>query len=260
MEKAVRDLTSALGLEAREHIALVGGGGKTHLMFALAKELLGAEKRVLTSTTTKIWYREAMGSPCVALIRSDRSWREGLRKGLDEQGHAFLAQDLLDSGKVQGISAPLADELYQGGSMDYLILEADGSAQHPVKAPAEHEPVIPRSVTRVVAMMGLEVMGQPLGPQIVFRANLFGELLGLATGDPLTVAVLSRLVLEPHGMFKGAPPSGKRLVFLNKLDLLPEEQKARELSRSILSEGGGLIDRVVIGSIKEGIYHIIETN
>ena len=53
-EGAVGFLIEALGLQAREVISLVGAGGKTTLMFRLAKELLLSGKRVVTTTTTKI--------------------------------------------------------------------------------------------------------------------------------------------------------------------------------------------------------------
>ncbi len=56
-------LISALGLGPREHIAIVGGGGKTSLCFALAEELLRTGTRVITTTTTKVWHKEANRAP-----------------------------------------------------------------------------------------------------------------------------------------------------------------------------------------------------
>lgn len=256
MEKTFDNLTAPLGLEAREHVALVGGGGKTRLMFALAEELRQTKTRVITSTTTKIWHHEAMHSPHVVFLQTDPAWRDRLREGLGTHGIAFLAQGLLESGKVKGITPSLADELFQGEETEYLIVEADGAAGHPVKAPAEHEPVIPSSVTKVVGMMGLEAIGQELGPEIVFRVDLFRNLTGLHEGERLTPPVLSKLFLDPAGLFKGTPVTAKRVAFLNKLELLGEEQEARELAHLILGESGGQIERVVTGSIIRGYYKI----
>jgi probable selenium-dependent hydroxylase accessory protein YqeC len=257
LEETVNNLTTALGLEAREHVALVGGGGKTKLMFALAEELRQAKKRVVTSTTTKIWHHEAMSSPYVAFIQSDSHWKGTLREELERHGHAFLAQSLLESGKVKGIKPSLADELYQDKEIDYLIVEADGSAGHPVKAPAEYEPVIPPSVTKVVGMLGLEAIGQELRPDIVFRVDLFCKLTGLVEGERLTPPILSKLFLDSEGLFKSTPVSAKRVAFLNKLDLLSDEKGARDLADLILGDKGGSIDRVVIGSIMKGNYQIV---
>ena len=113
MEETVNNLTAALGLEAREHVALVGGGGKTRLMFVLAEELRQAKKRVITSTTTKIWHRQVSDSTYVGFVQSHPTWRDELREVLQTHGHAFLAHSPLESGKVQGINPSLADELYQ---------------------------------------------------------------------------------------------------------------------------------------------------
>jgi probable selenium-dependent hydroxylase accessory protein YqeC len=257
LEETVNNLIAALGLEAREHVALVGGGGKTRLMFALAEELRQRKKRVITSTTTKIWHHQASDSTHVGLVQSHPAWRDELIGVLKTRGHGFLGHSLLESGKVRGIDPSLADELYQDKGVDYLIVEADGSAGRPVKAPAEHEPVIPDSATRVVGMLGLEALGQELGPEIVFRMDLFCKLAKVQERERLTAPVLSRLFLRPEGLFKGTPSSAKRVAFLNKLDLLPKEQGAKDLADLILGEGDSQVDRLVIGSIKENIYKIV---
>ena len=257
MEKAVNTLTAALGLEAREHVALVGGGGKTRLMFVLAEELRQAKKRVITSTTTKIWYTQARLSPYVGFVQSHPTWKDELSKALKAHGHGFLSYSMLESGKVEGINPSLADELYQDKEVDYLIVEADGSAGRPVKAPAEYEPVIPPSSTKVVGMLGLEALGEELSPEIVFRIDLFSKLTGLAVGQRLTPGVLYHLFSHPEGLFKGTPVSAKRIAFLNKLDLRSDEQEARNLADLILGERDRQVDRVVIGSIQESIYKIV---
>jgi probable selenium-dependent hydroxylase accessory protein YqeC len=255
--ETVNNLTAALGLEAREHVALVGGGGKTRLMFVLAEELRQAKKRVITSTTTKIWHRQASDSTYVGFVQSHPTWREELSGVLKNHGHGFLGHSLLESGKVQGINPSLADALYQDKEVDYLIVEADGSAGRPVKAPAEYEPVIPDSATKVVAMLGLEALGQEMNPEIVFRMDLFSKLAQIQEGERLAASVLSRLFLHPEGLFKGTPISAKRVALLNKLDLLPEEQGARDLADLVLREKDSRVDRVVMGSITDGMYKII---
>ena len=256
MEKPVSNLTEALALEPREHLALVGGGGKTSLMFALAEELSRQKRKIVTSTTTKIWHQEAQSSSCIIFTQSSSAWMDNLMEGLKIHGHVFLTQNLLDSGKVKGISSSLADDLYQDQGIDYMLVEADGSAGHPVKAHAEHEPVIPTSVTKVVAMLGLEALGKQMGPETVFRVDSFRKLTGLKPGQKLTTPVLAKLFLDPGGLFKGTPPSAKRVVFLNKLDLLSEERGTMELVNLIIDDPENQIDRVVMGSVKRGIYRI----
>ena len=257
MEKSVGSLIEGLALETREHLAFVGGGGKTTLMFTLAEELCQEKRRIVTSTTTKIWHHEAQNTPCIVFTQSNVSWKDSLREGLDRHGHVFVTESLLDSGKVKGISSSLADDLYQNQGIDYLLVEADGSAGHPVKAHAEYEPVIPDTATKVVAVLGLESLGRQIEPGTVFRVNSFIKLTGLKPGQKLTKTVLAGLFLNPGGLFKGTPPSAKRVVFLNKLDLLSEDGEARELAHLIIDHTQKKIDRIVMGSIKAGVYRII---
>lgn len=255
--RSVRGLVSALDLDSRELIALVGGGGKTSLLFALADELLRAGKKVVTTTTTKIWHREALRSPCIVFTRSAPSWRKRLMAGLQTHGQVFLAGDPLDSGKVDGIGPSLVNDIYQEGEIDYIIVEADGAAGCPVKAPAEHEPVIPASTTMVVAMLGLEAIGEPMSPEVVFRADLFAKLTGTEPEQRITPAVLSGLFLKPEGLFKGGPPGVRKMVFLNKRDLLTEGLKAEKLAGLVLENESNKVDQVVIGSILEGTYSVL---
>jgi len=73
-------------------------------------------------------------------------------------------------------------------------------------------------------------------------------------GEDLSVSALSKLFQHPAGLFKGSPDSARRVVFLNKLDLLPEEGEAMKLADLILSDRMKQVERVVIGSLKKGEY------
>ena len=167
-----------------------------------------------------------------------------------------MGRSILDSGKVEGISPFLADEVYQDSEVHYLIVEADGSAGHPLKAPAEHEPVIPSSVTMVVAMMGLEAMSARLDERTAFRVEQVKRVTGLDTGELLTPDALAKVFLHPAGLFKGTPDSAKRVVLLNKADLIKDEKNATELADILLADPMKKIDRVVLGSIKRRVYQI----
>ncbi len=254
------DLTASLALGRREHLALVGGGGKTTLLCALAEEGLRAGRRVLSSTTTKVWQREARKAPGLVLKGDDPAWEDTLVTGLGRGGHVFLAEDLLDSGKVSGIAPRLADALFSRDAADWLLMEADGAASRPVKVPEGDEPVIPRSVTRVVAVMGIDALGQPFSSETVFREKRFERLTDCHKGQPLTEAVLSSVFHHPEGLFKGAPDGAERSVFLNRLDLLSDPVGAENLARRILVTPGSLITRVVIGSLRTGRYFFVEAS
>jgi probable selenium-dependent hydroxylase accessory protein YqeC len=256
LKKKVNSLREALAIGAREHIALVGGGGKTTLMFALAEELTRGGSRVITSTTTKVWHREALQYGKVLLVVDEADWKTKTRGGLLRQGTVFVGRSILSSGKVEGISPSLADEVYSNSDVHYLVAEADGSAGHPLKAPAEHEPVIPSSVTLVVAMMGLEALGACLDKATAFRIEEVKRITGSDAGDILTPVGLAKIFLHPAGLFKGTPRDARRVVLLNKADLIRDESNAIELAGILLTEPTKKIDRVILGSLKEGVYRI----
>jgi len=252
----MRGWIAGLGLGPREHVAIVGGGGKTSLCFALARELMDAGKRVITTTTTKVWRKEADGAPCVIFCPSGSPDLKRLQEGLGEKGYVFVANRPLDSGKVEGIGPETADALFQNLDMDYVIAEADGAAGRPVKAPAAHEPVIASSVTLVIAMMGLEAVGMPVDSEMVFRPELFSAITGLAEGETITPAALARIFLAPNGLFKGTPNSARRVVFLNKCDRLTPGQNPDELTECLVQDPDASIERVVIGSLLKSVYKV----
>jgi probable selenium-dependent hydroxylase accessory protein YqeC len=253
LEKSCHDLITALGLGPKEHVAVVGGGGKSTLCFALAEALGLNGARVISTTTTKVRQKEANAFPRLVLYASDGPGLEAVNKGLDEVGNVFLGQQLLENGKVDGIPSTLADQLFRMPGVEYVVIEADGAAGRPLKAPAAHEPVIPDSVTTVIALMGLKALGKPLGADTVFRLALFKALTGLEEGDILNLEGLSRAFDGRMGLFKNTPVSARRMVFLNQLDVLPDDRAARDLARHLLS-AQPFIERVILGSFWKNAF------
>ena len=236
----------------------MGGGGKTSLILALAEELRMKGRRVVTATTTKVWRHEVLDVPCVMFDLSNGSFHEEVRAGLETHGHIFVGKGVLDSGKVQGINPALADLLYQDYTLDYLILEADGAAGRPVKVPAVNEPVIPGSATMVVAMMGLDAIGKPLGSDVVFRLDKFKNMTGLEQGEQITPEAVAGTFQSPEGVFQGSPEAARRVVFLNKLDLLADDRRAMALGAILMHDLRPPADIVVVGSVLKKNYMIMK--
>jgi probable selenium-dependent hydroxylase accessory protein YqeC len=250
-------LIEALAIDAPEHIAIVGAGGKTALLFAIAEELRKSGKRVITSTTTKVWHDQAALAPCVVFTEGESFWKEKLKEGLAKEGHVFLGRTILETGKVGGINPSILDGLFSEQTVEYQLVEADGAAGLPVKAPTKHEPVIPASATLVVAMIGIEAIGRRLVPEEVFRPEAVGAITGLQHEDVLTSKALARLFSDPQGLFKRTPASARRIAFLNKMDLVGNEGEAMNLAEEILGGSDRKVGRVVLGSVKEGKYRVI---
>ena len=200
-------------------ISFVGGGGKTSLMFHLANLLVQSGQRVLTTTTTKIFIPTPEQSETV-LVDSDM--QTILRQALSCRkcsGHVTAAVGLIpESGKLKGFEPDDINVFKESRLFDWILVEADGAAGRSLKAPAEHEPVIPSATSVLVAVVGLDVIGRTLSDDSVFRSSLAGKLMGLAAGDMVTESALTRFFAQLAGPFKGAPPSCRRFIFLNKAD------------------------------------------
>lgn len=257
MEHPMNSVISALGFGPREHVAIVGGGGKTSLLFAVADALVGAGRKVVMGTTTKVWQTEARGAPGIVLLDSERNALPAIQRGLERNGCVFVGRGMLENGKVAGVTPEFADELFLSSLADCLILEADGAAGRSVKAPSEKEPVIPCSATMVVAVAGLDALGKPLGPETVFRMEHFQEITGLKVGDRLRPEHLGMVFESAYGLFKGSPKNAARIGFLNKVDLARGKPEVRLLVRRLLQVPGRTVDRVVLASVCKNRYCVI---
>jgi probable selenium-dependent hydroxylase accessory protein YqeC len=249
-EGRIHSLTEALGIEAREVISLVGAGGKTTLMFRLAKELSLRGKKVVTTTTTKI-LEPASGETDCLFVDSDEERIKGFVRGhLDQYDHITIARERLESGKLKGVSPDLVDELCRSQGMDTVIIEADGAAGRPVKAPRENEPVIPTSTTLVVAILGVDGLELELNEENVFQPERVSKITGVPMGERLTDEAMAILVTHPEGVFKGSPSSSRVVVFLNKVDIPGGVAKAKSIADKVLNKRDRQIERIVLGQLK----------
>ncbi|MBU0926622.1 MAG: putative selenium-dependent hydroxylase accessory protein YqeC [Spirochaetes bacterium] len=257
-------------------VSVVGAGGKTSLVFALASEARAAGLEVLVTTTTRIRDPRGEGRGIDAFL-ADASWRAGgtaalpsasearsrsgalpavgtlglagtaglSGAGLPRSGFVAALGSGVDAGKLGGISPALVGE---AEGWDLIIVEADGARGLSLKAPADHEPVIPASSDVVVAVIGLDCLGRPLGDAIAFRPELVARLAGIRIGDAIRPADIAALASSPLGCFKLAPPTARRVLALNKADAAPDGASAETASSAI---SAGAADMVVVASFRE---------
>jgi probable selenium-dependent hydroxylase accessory protein YqeC len=125
------------------------------------------------------------------------------------------------SGKLVGLEPRDLDGFtYTGYGL--VLVEADGSRGLPVKAPASHEPAIPVSSDLVLGLIGLDCLGSPASAATVHRLEAFLALSGAHEGEPISPGHLARLVASPEGLFRNSPEAARRVLILNKADLVPE--------------------------------------
>jgi len=229
-------------------VSLVGGGGKTTLMFQLAREFASNGQSVLTTTTTKIFRPPPDQSPQV-IIAEDLATLSG-RIQTPVCGHVTAARsEQVELNKLVGYDPPMIVRLQKTGTFQWIIVEADGAAGRPLKAPASHEPVVPACSGWVIAVVGLDAVGKPLDDRYVFRSNEYSRLTGVSAGAPVSEESVARAVLDRDGILRRFPPGAKRMVFLNKADGRDRRAAGRQIARYLLERGKGIVDRVVCGSL-----------
>ncbi len=243
-------LAEALGLKEREVISLVGAGGKTTLMFRLAKEMFLSGKRVVTTTTTKILEPKSEETNLLFVDPDERKIEDFISGYLDQYGHVTVARERLGSGKLNGVSAGLVNKLWNLQKIDAIIVESDGAAGRPVKAPRNWEPVIPSATTLVVAILGVDGVEKELNEENVFQPDLVSKITGIAIGERLTHEAMAILVVHPKGIFKGTPTSSRVVAFLNKVDIPKGLAKGRGVAKRIIEKKHPRIERVVLGEVK----------
>ncbi|MGN5288070.1 selenium cofactor biosynthesis protein YqeC [Aeromonas sp. 11P] len=197
-------------------ISLCGAGGKTSTLFWLAEYFYQQGKRVLITTTTRMFlpapshYRE--------LIIETDPVRQLTRCQALPDGPALVALfSHLDerTGKVAGPTPQQIDLIKGQQRFDLILVEADGAHHKLLKVPALHEPCIPHQSDWVIALLGGAMVGANAEPAQIHRWAELQALCGIAAGEPLDWALFDRLISHPEGVFKGTPARARRIWFIN---------------------------------------------
>ena len=245
-------LREALMLEGQGVISLVGAGGKTSLMFKLAREMADAGEPVLTTTTTKILVPARDQSRCLIFSESPEIILNKARALLnDNKLHITAAANQMPGEeKLLGLQPQTIDVLFEAKLFRWIIVEADGAARKSLKAPADHEPVVPKSTSHAVGICGLSGVGKPLTEQWVHRAERFAKITGLAPKTPVTEAAVGDILVHEKGIFKNTPSHALRIAFLNQADIPGAPEAGKTIADLLAGKERTGLKRIVIGQTK----------
>ncbi|MFC1935072.1 selenium cofactor biosynthesis protein YqeC [Chloroflexota bacterium] len=240
-------LKEALNIKHREVISLVGGGGKTTLMFALARELATDDGCVITTTTTKIRQSLPQQTPHLLMARDEAELIGLFLQNTTNHRQVTLATERLTSTKLVGIHPELVNKLADMEQVTHIIVETDGAAGKSLKAPNATEPVIPTNTSLVIAVVGADTLGCRLTEETVFRSEIVSKLLGVPLGSFLSTESIASLITHRQGIIKGSPERARIIPFINKLDLCQDLSLVRNLALKILAKGHHQINMVLLG-------------
>jgi len=236
-------LVEGLRAESNSRIAFVGAGGKTSAMFRVARQLAAP---VICMNTTHLTVDQSRLADQHFVVTNPAELTAIFKNPVS--GVLLLTGPEADRKRLSGVTERIADEIlnYADQLSLPLLIEADGSRQLPLKAPASHEPPIPPWVNHVVYMIGLTGLNQPLREECVFRSELFSQLSDIKLGDPVGMDAIGKFLVHPEGGLKNFPSAARKTVYFNQLDVL--ENQNFWLS-PIMDLVKNAYDSILIGSV-----------
>jgi len=203
-------------------IAIVGAGGKTTTMYILASELAQRGKRVITTTTTQIFYPEPGATDTLIVASRTDTLLKKIDEALQQYHRVTVAGAVLRTEKLAGLQPEQPYELLVRSGADVVIVEADGARHRMIKAPAEHEPVIPLQTNVALLLMSAEVVNQTLSDRIAHRPELVAKVTGIHMGDVLSPAVIARLINSEQGALKNLPETASAYLLVTNASMAPK--------------------------------------
>jgi len=237
----------------------VGSGGKTTAMFKLARELIStAVPTVLVSATTHL--------AAAQLILADEQIMIRNFQDLDKYIAGFPPGVCLFTGpqaevdRTTGLPLEILQQL--AGLADYhslpLLIEADGSRQCPLKAPGEHEPVIPGFANLVLVVAGLTGINKELSQEWVHRPKQYADLSGLTLDEIITPVVAAHVLSHAQGGLKNIPSSARRFLLLNQADNPLLLGYARQIALEVRDDYSTVLVGALGNPVDPGISHAYE--
>lgn len=204
-------------------VCLVGGGGKTTLMYRIAKEAAKAGKKVIAATTTHIMKPSEHYASTIKEVEA--LW--------DDSQYAVIGRvDKRNPEKLIFPDESLYDSVNE--SADLILFEADGAKRFPCKIPAAHEPVIADDCDLIIGVMGMTALGKRLS-DCCFRFDNEGDWLAVQGDDLLDESIAVKILTSEKGTRK-AVNDKDYIVVLNQCDDEDTLKRAGIISKELISK------------------------
>lgn len=203
--------------------AVIGGGGKTTFLRKAGEELTANGQSVLLTTTTKMFPFPDL--PCAESLDD----LDALRKA-----HPFICAGVPIPGtqKLGAVPIPIQELTAR---FSYVLVEADGSAQRPMKAHAPHEPVIPGEAGQSIYLIGASGFGRTIA-EAAHRPELYARLAGVSPDDRITPQIAASVFCAE---------GWKSTVLINQVETEEQQEAAMHFA--------ALVDvPVYMGSLQRG--------
>ena len=223
-------------------LCAVGAGGKKTTLYHLAAAHTG---RVgLTCTVPNDHFPPSLDAQVV--IADTEHIVDAVVKAAANHRVVAFARPSQRTGRYAGLEPELVDGLRSVGVFDVLLVKADGARRRWVKAPNDHEPLIPPGTTALVPIVSARAIGEPLSERIAHRLDQVEAVTGARRGERLTSAHLANLLADSRGALRNAGDATV-VPLINMVDDDDRLTAAREAARIAL-DLSDRFDRVVLTS------------
>lgn len=205
-----------------EVISFVGGGGKTTTIQNMAFIFKNLGSKVLCTTST-------------AIFKPSKGYYDEIFIGdipdsyIPKKGSITVYGQYQEDKKLRSNDIFRIEKIIKKDIFDYILIEADGSKEKPIKAPAIYEPIISNLTTVTVGVIGMDCINKNIDI-ISHRPKFLKKILKVESNHILEHNDLIKLALHKNGLFKNSV--GKKILFLNKVrkeQLLMVKQIEQEL-------------------------------
>jgi len=234
------NLSNSIGLKHGDVISIVGAGGKTTLMFRLAKEIKNNNANVLVTTTTKIYLPSEEEADIICIGEDNFSECQ-----IDKAGIYVYGSGVNSENKIIGLREEHLDRLVP--CFDYTVIEADGSKCKPLKGWKLYEPVVYKGTTKTIGVLDIQTLGMEISDSNIHRIEEFTRLTHGKPGEKITIDHLLKIIVHPMGLFKNH--KGEKILLVNKADNSYYRSNAIRLLNEVRKNHKGFLDRIVIGSL-----------
>ncbi|HSH43588.1 MAG TPA: selenium cofactor biosynthesis protein YqeC [Arenicellales bacterium] len=236
------DLAAALAVSSGI-VCLVGAGGKKSTMYRI---ISGSAARIaVTSTVHTPPFRKRLAADVV--IGSDHELLELVGRAEDSRVVAYACPSDKRA-RLAGVAPELVRAIHETCGFDLTLVKADGARLRHIKAPGEHEPVLPDRFDTLVSLVSVRAVGEPLDRTVAHRPELIAALTGAVPGRPLTTDHIASLLAHPKGGLKHAERAAAVVPVINMVDTPGQRQAARLIADQVLQQASRL-DRVVLTSM-----------
>jgi len=217
------ELCDLIDLPDHSLIAIAGAGGKTTTMYTLASELARRGKRVIATTTTQIFFPKQGETDALIFAAETSVLLKKINTAWKQHKHITVTGVPIREDKLGGLLPEQTFELLMKSGADAVIVEADGARHKMIKAPAEHEPVIPTQTKVALLLMNAEAINQPLSAAIAHRPEYIATVTGISQGEILSPAVVAKLMTSEGGALKHIPGTAAAYLLITHAALTQKE-------------------------------------